>query len=139
MKSDAPKQPALDEPWFFPWWLAALVLVMCGSFFVWGYYFAWTTMDDSETTIVFTQVRGPLSRACEMYRDKRGRFPDNLEVLLKKDALGGPYLESDDALIDSWGQKYQYEPMGPRNKGARPDIWTVAPNGTEIGNWPKGH
>ena len=38
---------------------------------------------------------------------------------------------------DPWKKPYQYDPSGPRNNGRRPDIWTVAPDGLEIGNWPK--
>ncbi len=59
-----------------------------------------------------------------------------LDDLLKKDDLGGPYLESKDALLDPWKQPYHYDPAGKKNEGRRPDIWTVAPNNEVIGNWP---
>ena len=59
--------------------------------------------------------------------------------MLVKDARGGPYLDNPDALIDPWGNTYQYDPVGPRNNGVRPDTWTVNPrDGTLIGNWPPG-
>jgi hypothetical protein len=62
-----------------------------------------------------------------------------LSDLLVKDQFGGPYLENADAIIDPWGQPYQYNPQGTNNNGTKPDIWTVAPNGDgkQIGNWPK--
>jgi general secretion pathway protein G len=79
-----------------------------------------------------------LTTACEAYSIKRGRFPKSLEDLPEKDELGGPYVRGADFLVDPWGRPYQYDSAGPRNNGLVPDIWTVAPDGTEIGNWPRG-
>ena len=118
--------------------LIAGCIVGCGviAFGIW--YLLFGAMISSMHDISAAQVRGPLTHGCQAYCLKNdGRFPDNLAVLLEKNPNGGPYLESPDALIDPWGRPYQYDTNGPRNKGMRPDIWTVAPDGRTIGNWPR--
>jgi hypothetical protein len=76
-----------------------------------------------------------LTQACEAYRISRGNWPPSLAALLQQDEEGGPYLKSQDAMIDPWGQPYQYNSAGPNNGGRQPDIWANAPNGQQIGNW----
>jgi hypothetical protein len=111
-------------------------LVCCGLLV--GYFFFFGAMVYTMEHAADAQLRGTLNQACEAYRVKHGRFPVKLEVLLEKDEMGRPYLDLDskDALIDPWGQPYQYDAKGPRNNGVKPDIWTVTPAGVEIGNWP---
>jgi hypothetical protein len=49
-------------------------------------------------------------------------------------------LESRDALLDPWGQPFQYDKNGTINQGMKPDIWTTDPKDpqrTKLGNWPK--
>jgi hypothetical protein len=82
------------------------------------------------------QVNGQLTRECQDFRLKHGRLPKTLAELLENNAVGGPFPLTPDDLIDQWGRPYQYDPEGPHNKGAKPDIWTVTPDGIEIGNWP---
>jgi general secretion pathway protein G len=78
-----------------------------------------------------------LTKACEAYRIKHQKWPDNLQVLLSKDEYGMVYIDDFNALKDPWGKDYQYDPNGTRNQNLKPDIWTTAPDGTgEIGNWP---
>jgi len=78
-----------------------------------------------------------LTKACQNYELNYSQRPGNLSVLLQKGERGGPYLESRDFLIDPWGREYQYNAQGPRNETLKPDIWTVDPDGREIGNWGK--
>ena len=78
-----------------------------------------------------------LTQAAQAYAIKNnGVFPPTLAELLRKTDQGGPYLESKEALLDPWKQPYRYDAAGPKNKGARPDIWTVTPDKVVIGNWP---
>lgn len=82
------------------------------------------------------QVR-TLTMAVDTYSlQHKGELPDNLAVLLRAEGKGiGPYLKDDRSLVDPWNQPYQFDRNGTRNGGQQPDIWTTAPDGTEIGNW----
>jgi hypothetical protein len=74
--------------------------------------------------------------ACKVYKLKFGEYPSTLELFLKPPS-GQPFFENSDALLDSWGHKFQYDPKGPKNGGNKPDVWAVTPNGKTIGNWPE--
>ena len=92
----------------------------------------------SQIEIASAQVNRTLTAACLAYSLRHdGKFPQKLQTLLQKDAAGGPYLAGADALKDPWGQTYQYDPIGPRNNGTKPDIWTTSPppENRVIGNW----
>lgn len=89
----------------------------------------------SLTGAAYHQVRGPLTGACQAFKRDTGCWPVSLDELLQKNAKGGPYLKSG-SLIDSWGNRYQYDAKGPMNKGVQPDIWFIRPEaGTKLGNW----
>ncbi len=45
----------------------------------------------------------------------------------------GPYLTKD-IPKDPWGQDYQYVTPGNHNRDSF-DVWTVSPDGQQIGNW----
>jgi hypothetical protein len=72
-----------------------------------------------------------LTKAADDYRSKHGQYPERL-----RDLADGAYLGPEDskALNDPWGNEYQYDRNGTRNGGKRPDVWTVSPDGREIGN-----
>ncbi len=72
-----------------------------------------------------------IERAVTDYCIKRGEYPPSL------DALAGEGEVSAEGLRDPWQHEYHYDPMGRRNKGTRPDIWTVTPAKEVIGNWGK--
>ena len=46
----------------------------------------------------------------------------------------GPYLNKGTLPLDPWSKPYQYSYPGQHNTD-RPDVWTVSPDGREIGNW----
>jgi hypothetical protein len=80
-----------------------------------------------------------LSDACWLYWvDHNNTWPPNLEALLVGEEKREAILDDPKVLDDPWGNRYQYDPLGPRNGGRRPDIWTRSPEGKEIGNWPGG-
>jgi general secretion pathway protein G len=56
--------------------------------------------------------------------------PADLQDVSKWD---GPYLDSD-VPLDPWNQPYQYRCPGIHNPDGF-DVWTVTPEGQEIGNW----
>jgi Type II secretion system (T2SS), protein G len=72
-----------------------------------------------------------LERAVTDYCIKKGEYPPNLDTLVSEGAVNA------DGLRDPWKHEYQYDPNGRKNKGARPDIWTVTPSREIIGNWGK--
>jgi hypothetical protein len=72
-----------------------------------------------------------LEKAAQRYCIKRGEYPARLDALLADGEIG------DTGLRDPWRHEYQYDPNGRKNKGERPDIWTVTPSREVIGNWPK--
>lgn len=81
------------------------------------------------------RVNSPLTQACQAYFVKNQEWPRDLKALLVRDQYGQIYLEDAKNLIDPWGSEYRYDAKGPRNQGLKPDIWTVAPDGTILGNW----
>jgi hypothetical protein len=77
-----------------------------------------------------------LGEQAEIFNIKHGRYPVTLgELAMAVDGMNAQV--PDDKLVDPWGKRYQFDPAGPRNRGARPDIWTTAPDGSVIGNWPE--
>jgi hypothetical protein len=72
-----------------------------------------------------------IEQALETHKVNSGAFPKTLKALT---AGARPLLEAK-ALADPWGKQYQYDRAGPKNKGTKPDVWTVAPDKTVIGNW----
>ena len=69
-----------------------------------------------------------------LYLLKNGEYPKSLKALTEGDR---PLLKGADSLLDPWKKPYQYEVAGPKNKGEKPDIWTVTPDNVVIGNWEK--
>jgi hypothetical protein len=139
-KSMSEQGPIITRSWLSPalGWVLMFVIFACIGAGVLGYFLAQPMVFTTRYAASLT-VKGSLTHACQAYFRDHNRFPDNLGELLKKDALGGPYLEGPDALVDPWGNQFQYDPKGPRNNGAKPDIWTIDPgDGALIGNWPKG-
>ena len=116
--------------------VVAIIVALAGI----GGFYLLGALSGGQKDAAKAQVKGALTQACQAYAIKHGNtFPDSLQQLLSKDEQGGgPYLESTDALLDPWGKQYQYDRSGTHNRGMKPDIWTVAPDGTQVGNWPAG-
>lgn len=114
--------------------VVAIIVALAGI----GGFFLIGALSGGQKDIAGTQVKA-LTTACEMYQIKHNTLPPTLRTLLQKDELGGPYLKSADSLRDPWGKEYVYEQQGTKNNGIQPDIYTTAPDGTVIGNWPKTH
>jgi general secretion pathway protein G len=115
--------------------VVAIIVALAG---IGGYYLLGALVGGQKDAA--TAQSRVLTQACQAYAVKHnGSFPDSLRQLLEKDEQGnGPWLETVDALKDPWGKEYQYDKSGQHNRSLRPDIWAVAPDGTQIGNWPKG-
>jgi hypothetical protein len=79
-----------------------------------------------------------VTQACEVYRRNNGVFPPDLEALAQPQPNGDGAILYEQALQDSWGRPWGYDPAGPRNGGARPDVWCNRPDGQVVGNWPAG-
>ncbi len=110
--------------------VVAIIVMLAG---IGGYYFV-QSQEDAKKGAAKAQTK-VLTQACDAYRISHGSYPASLAVLLQQDEEGGPYLKSQDALIDPWRQPYQYNAAGPQNGGRQPDIWANGPNGQQIGNW----
>jgi general secretion pathway protein G len=82
---------------------------------------------------------GLLRDAVKSYNESVGRLPPDLGALFVAPAglppgkWHGPYLDMG-LSVDPWGHPYQYLMPGRRNADGF-DIWTVSPDGEEIGNW----
>jgi YD repeat-containing protein len=72
-----------------------------------------------------------IERAAQKYCIKRGEYPARLDALVGDGEITATNLR------DPWQHEYQYDPVGRKNKGERPDIWTVTPAKKVIGNWAK--
>jgi general secretion pathway protein G len=115
--------------------VVAIIVMLAGI----GTYYYIGQAEQSRKDTAKMKIR-ELQTAVETYNvQHRGQWPESLESLLQKDDSGlGPYLKSQEALLDPWDRPFQYDPAGTRNNSLTPDIWTQAPDGKEIGNWPGG-
>ena len=82
----------------------------------------------------------------EAYQLDIGMYPNSAEGLealiapppsVPPTKWSGPYLKAAMIPADPWGNYYQYSCPGMHNPSSF-DIWTVTPDGFEIGNWPEG-
>lgn len=113
--------------------VVAIIVALAGI----GGFFIIGQLTGSQKDVASAQVNGPLTQACQAYFIKHQKYPENLDILTQQDEFKMVYLDKRDAIIDPWGKLYQYNPAGTNNNGTKPDIWTVAPDGTQIGNWSK--
>jgi general secretion pathway protein G len=109
--------------------VVAIILILAG---LGGYYFLGQAKE-AQKSAAKVQIK-TLKQAAENYAlDHGGYFPDTLDALLTKDANGkGPYLKSQDAITDPWGNKYQYAKPGTNE--LEPHVYCQAPDGATIGN-----
>ena len=73
----------------------------------------------------------------ELYKLEVGRYPDNLQALVKQpsgvDKWNGPYAKDAD-LKDSWGNDYRY--TAPGSAGKPYDLVSLGADGREGGDGP---
>ena len=106
-----------------------------GSLLLKGYF--WLQPEGASNKDTAHAQAKVLTNACNAYKLMHNQFPKSLDTLLEKDEFGKNYVDDPNGIIDPWRKPYQYDANGPRNNGERPDIWTVAPDGQEIGNWTR--
>ncbi len=113
--------------------VVAILVVLAGvsSVYVFRY------LDDAKVNAAKAGVKA-IEKAAQGYEIAHGTLPQTLQELVQPPSGGRPYIEQQ-AMLDPWGQPYQYDPSGSRNGGLKPDVWTTAPStGQQIGNWPGG-
>lgn len=112
--------------------VVAIIVALAGI----GGYYLMGALTGGQKDVARTQVKGTLTNACQAYYLKHSQWPDTLQQLTVKDDMGMIYLENQDALLDPWKKPYQYDKSGQKNNQTKPDIYTTAPDGEIIGNWP---
>lgn len=95
---------------------------------------------------------GNIGTPLGLYRAAVGRFPDTSEGLRalveppaeedleKKWRTAGPFIEDANALVDPWGNDFEYAFPGEKNSEEMYDLWSFGPDGEDgteddIGNW----
>jgi general secretion pathway protein G len=117
--------------------VVAIIVALAG---MGGFYFM-NQLKESQRKTAYIQVKTTLTQAVDAYMVDHNQIPPaGLETLIVKDEYGyGPYLKTADALIDPWGNMYQYNAAGPENMARhqipQPDIWSESPAYGKIGNW----
>jgi general secretion pathway protein G len=91
-----------------------------------------------------TQI-GMFKTPLDMYNLDIGSYPGSAEGLqallspppglMNPTKWQGPYIDADVIPMDPWGNYYQYTCPGQHHPDGSPDIWTISPDGQEIGNW----
>lgn len=102
----------------------------------------WGVSEQAEIDMAKNAVgpSGPFALQLDLYRLHMGRYPegeDGLRMLLEmpddEDAekkWKGPYLKSEDALKDPWGNEYNYRFPGEYEESTY-DIWSNGPDEEE--------
>ena len=118
--------------------LVMVILVILASFAVFQYT---GTQRQAQISQAKSQI-GLFKTPLEMFKFATDNFPTTAQGL---DALivcppdvdpgkwDSPYL-TPNVPLDPWYQPYQYQCPGQRNPDSY-DVWTVSPDGVEIGNW----
>jgi hypothetical protein len=82
-----------------------------------------------------------IEKALLTFKVKNGFFPQTLQELADRQPDGSAALLKTQALIDSWGQPYQYDPKQLDPESGTPLIWSDAgePGNPDrkIANWPE--
>jgi hypothetical protein len=109
-------------------WVASLLFVALVA----GTGFPADEKEDAKVAAAKAQI-AVLDKAIQAYRVKHDQYPETLQALTEGDKA---FVEAS-ALIDPWKNPYQYNAAGPKNKGKKPDVWTVTPDKKTLGNWPE--
>jgi general secretion pathway protein G len=110
--------------------VVAIIVVLAGI----GGYYLMPQLDRAKESAAKAKAM-TIDKAVQTYKTNNDTYP-TIDALIQPDPKNNnaPYLE-DDAILDPWGQKYTLDPAGPRNKGAKPDVYTTSPTGKVIGNF----
>lgn len=108
-----------------------LLVAACGF----GKFVLDRSEEGTRRAVAKTKTR-EISEALLRYHLVYDEFPVALHVLTEPDPAnqGKPYL-SDELILDPWRQPFQYDRTGPHHEGELPDVYSVCPDGTIIGNW----
>src|SRR5947207_15916544 len=112
--------------------VVAILVVLAGVSSIYVFRYLHDAKVDAAKTSATT-----LSKACQAYEIRYGGRPESLLQLIQPPDAGKPFIEGgQEALVDPWGQPFQYDPSGPRHGGQKPDIFTLDPDTQQpIGNW----
>jgi type II secretory pathway pseudopilin PulG len=112
--------------------VVAIIVALAG---LGGYYVMGAMQSSQVKTAKLKAVN--LAKAADNYKlDHNMAPPPSLTVLLQADNFGGPYLTDQNALMDPWGQQYQYDPTGSHHNGMEVDVYTTNPKtGQMVGNF----
>jgi len=89
--------------------VVAIIVALAGV----GGYFLIGQLTQSKADVARLQAK-KLKEACTTYFIRTGGFPTSLNDLVQPPAGGIPVLEDPKAIIDPWGQPYQYQNMGTK-------------------------
>jgi general secretion pathway protein G len=112
--------------------VVAIIVILAGA----GAVYLLPRLGEAKEKVAKANIMS-LTTATGTYYLNNGQMPPSLADLTAPQPNGGRRLVPPEAILDPWGKPYQYDPSGPRNGGDQADIWTVSPEGHEIGNWTK--
>jgi hypothetical protein len=99
-----------------------------------------TDKEDPEATKekVAREKANTISKAVEAFKAAHKVYPLSIEKLIEPDPENDnkPWLKKEE-ILDPWSKGYQVDLKGPKNKGAKADVFTTTPGGKIIGNWEK--
>jgi prepilin-type N-terminal cleavage/methylation domain-containing protein len=111
--------------------VVAIIVVLAGA----GTLTFLKFQEGANEDVAYTKIKN-IEKAAMAIQIRSGSPPQSLAEMTQATDGGRAAIDDVDALKDPWGKEFQYDPSGKNNGGARPDIWTTAPNGKTIGNWP---
>ena len=111
--------------------VVAIIVMLAGT----GTYYLMQNYEEAKMKTAKTSVMG-LAQQLEIYKLNNDQYPASLEGLAQQQPNGSPQLVPPEQLRDPWGNPYQMDATGPNNHGMKADVFTKAPSGKTIGNWP---
>jgi general secretion pathway protein G len=92
-------------------------------------------LEDSKDNIAKLNIRN-LEDAAKAYKLTHSNYPESLQILAEPSDGKPAYIE-ESALLDPWGQPYQYQPQTLHPKTQKPKIFSNGAPGTNkpISNW----
>jgi general secretion pathway protein G len=114
--------------------VVAIIVILAGV----GTVYLLPRLGESKVNVAKANLK-TLADAADTFEMNNGRKANSIDELAAPQPNGGKPLVPSDLLVDPWGKKYQFDPNGPKNQGAKADVSTTTPEGKTIGNWPGGH